>query len=352
MDDSITIKPKSRNIHKILLILIISGAISSLCLIFFFYTLFTLKNYDSTPEILNAKQIGSTENSLLISWDCSGSADEYTVRCYGNDGKIFGDITTDIPFAAIRNLNSDSEYCVEISAVKDSKQYSAKSIICSTEPFCEVTSITILKTTQNSVTFSWEYNGADKGFTAVAYILDLDGKRHLTSSKAQISGESSAQCTIEGLLPNMNYTLAVMPATRYNKLCKADFTTGAYKKSYSKLDITRFVICSDNSDNSPVVKSFKTIKPNSPYKISIIISGEASKDEKVNMAIYIKDNNGNFVSETKYADIYTNPDGKAAFKQRVILLSIISPQAEGKYIAYLTIDGETAARLNFDVQSN
>lgn len=350
MDDSIIINSNSRKVPGIFIILIISGTISALCLIFFFYTFFILKNSSSTPEILNARQIGSTENSLLISWDCSGFADEYTVRCYGNDGEIFDNITTDIPFAAIRNLNYDSVYNVEISAVKGSRQYSTKSISCTTEPYCKVTSVTVLKTTQNSVTFSWEYNGTDKGFTAAAYVLDLEGKRHFTS-KAQISEGDSTQCTIEGLLPDINYTLAVMPATHYNELYKTNFTTDKYNESYSKLKIIRFVICSNDSDNSPIVNSLKSIKTNSAYKASIIISGEASKEDKANMAIYIKDSNGNLVSETQYADIYTNPDGKASFKQRVILLSIMSPQVEGKYIAYLTIDGEIAAKVNFDVKN-
>ena len=319
-----------------------------LCLIFFISALSNF-NTGNSPKIKNVKQTGATSSSVLISWDCLGNADEYAIKCIDTNGNVMTDLTTDIQFAAVRALQPDSVYTVEVYAVDEGKQGSLSSVSCSTKPFCKVENITVNKVGRTYVDISWEYSGIDNGFTAVAYAVDTDGKRHLTSEKIKISSGESSHCVIKGLLPEMNYTVAVMPDTTYKEICKANFQTGSYNESYKRFNIMRFVICPASSNNPEKVAKLRSIKPNEPYKTSLIISGSASKDDKSEIGLYITNSEGQLVSETKHSDIYTNPNGIEAFRQRAFLLSFTSPDKDGQYKLYLTIDGEMAESYAFEV---
>lgn len=338
--------PKKFRITSSAVWIISAAAILIICLIFFLATLLSLPGSKSEPAVFDLSQIGATNDSLLISWDCTGSADEYIINCTSQGASH--EFTTDIIFASISGLAPDSTYTVKVTPVKDGMRYSPISLQCSTAKFCEITSIDIDECTADSVTVSWQYSGVNEGFTAVAYVVDISGKRHLTSAKVDIPAGSDTRCTIDGLMPEMHYTVAVMPKNRFCKLGKSTFETQFNSISYKKLNIIRAVICSDDSEKTTRVTKLTSLTAAMPYKISMIITGEASSHDKAEMALYIKNSSGQLVSEIKYSDIYTNPDGLDAFKQRIILLDFLSPAQQGQYTAYLTINGETVRRIDFD----
>ena len=70
-------------INKITLVLILSGIITSLCLIFFFVQLFNAKKNSVTPIVFKAEQIGATDSSVLIVWSSSDAAAKRTESALG-----------------------------------------------------------------------------------------------------------------------------------------------------------------------------------------------------------------------------------------------------------------------------
>lgn len=322
-------------------------AILTVCLILFIITLISISASKSEPVVFNLSQIGATNDSLLISWDCTSKADEYIVKYTDDKGQI-GELNTNITFASIDDLVSNSKYTVEVIPVKGGQTYTALAVQCATEPYCEITSVTIDRCTSDSVSVSWQYSGPNEGFTVIAYVVDINGKRHLTSNKAEISADSDTKCTINGLMPEMSYTVAVMPKNRFGKIGKSTFETQFKSVEYENINIIRAVICPQDSKKTKSVTKLISLTPGEGYKISMIITGNTSSEDKVNMALYIKNSNGQLVSETNYTDIYTNPNNLSALKQRIILLDFAAPAAQDKYAAYLTINGITVRRIDFD----
>ncbi|MGN0475176.1 MAG: fibronectin type III domain-containing protein [Acutalibacteraceae bacterium] len=327
--------------------IISAGTILAACMIFFIVTLISISGSKSAPAVFNLNQIGATNDSLLISWDCTRNADEYIIKYTGDKGQT-GELNSSIPFASIDGLEPNTEYTVKVIPVKDGKLYGALSVQCVTEQYCEITSINIDECTSDSVSISWQYSGPNDGFTAIAYVVDIQGKRHLTSDKIEISAGGDAKCTINGLMPEMNYTVAVMPKSRFGKIGKSTFQTQFKSISYKKFSIIRAVICSKNTQDTAFVKKLTSLKASESYKISMIIAGKAASEQKVNMALYIKNSKGQLVSETKYDDIYTNLNNSDSFSQNTILLDFTSPAVQDEYTAYLTIDGQTVRRIDFD----
>lgn len=349
MDNSpINSSKRKSKAHKAALFPIAAGVILVICLVFFFCTLSDIAKAKSEPEVFDIRAVSATDTSLLLSWNCTPKAEEYSVRCISADGKTVTQQSADIPFAVFRGLEPNTQYTIEVSAFKDDTEYPASSVSASTEQYCAVTAVNVTKTTSRSVTISWDYTGDDSGFTAVAYVIDINGKRHLTTDQVKIAKGQKGKCTIEGLMPETEYTVAVIPNTKFKQVCKANFATAFEKISYDKLTIVRSVICDADTDDSPNVMRLSSINPDTEYKISMIISGETSKDDTADMALFIKDKQGNLVSETNFGAIHTNPNGIHGYKHRVILLSFTSPSNSGEYEACLTIDGEIAAKIPFE----
>ncbi len=344
-------KQKNNKFTNSALWIISAAAIMVVCLIFFIITICNADRAKGDPKVFDVAQAGATHDSLLISWDCTVAADEYIVNCTSADGNYTTEITSDIPFASVSGLIPDSKYTIEVIPVKNGQQYSSDSTQCNTAKYCEITAITIDSVTSDSVTASWQYSGINNGFTAIAYVTDIYGKRHLTSAKVEIPAGGDSNCTITGLVPEMKYTFAVIPNTRFNKLGKLNFETQFKSTSSSKINIIRAVICPENTQQTKTVTKLTSVKAGNPYKISMMISGVATAEDTVNMVLYINNSNGQLVSETHYDDIHTNPNGLTPFTQRIILLDFKSPEQKDEYTACLTIDGEFARRINFDTFS-
>ncbi len=341
-------EPRPHRLNKTVSALLAVAVAASVGLVCFFF--FLCSGSRDAPKIFDARQIGATDSSVLISWSSSGRADGFRIRLIGNDGEeIVSDC--DLPFAALRNLHSNTEYSVDICALSDGDEYGAQNISCRTDSYCEVTNIKATSAGGDCVNVSWEYNGVNNGFEAVAYALDSNAKRHLTSKKVRISADGDTKCKISGLASELNYTVVVMPLTSYCKVGKSTFKTGQYSKGYDKINIIRFVICSANVENSIQVQDLNKVKASSKYKASLIINGKTDKNHKANISLLITDSEGNLVSEEKCGDIYTNPEGKDWFYHRPYLFEFTTPDNPGNYYMYLVIDGKSASRINFAVDN-
>lgn len=340
---------QEKKLKKIVYVLLIVGICASVCLVFFFYTLFDFKNSRNIPKISGAQQLGATDSSVLISWNNSDIADGYRVRLKDSDG---GEIVSDydIPFAALRSLQPNKNYSVDIFALKNGSEYGAQNITCSTESYCEVTKVKVVKVGSDFVNVSWEYNGVNQGFEAIAYVLDSEGKRHITSQKVKVTANKKPQCKISGLTSELNYTVAVMPLTSYCKIGKSVFKTTKNSKTYNKFSIIRFVIFSASAKNTVQVQDLKRIKPSSKYKTSLIINGKTDKNHKVNMSLLITDINGNLISEKQCGEVYTNPEGKQWYYHRSYIFDFMTPDKLGDYYIYLVVDGQTVDKIKFSVE--
>lgn len=347
-------EPKNRmtqeqKLKKITVILLAVGAAASVCLVFFFYTLFRVQSNRDMPQIFDAQQLGATDSAVLLSWSSSDSADGYRIRMADDNGGAFVS-DCNLPFAVLRNLQPNSSYSVDISALKDGQESGEKHITCVTESFCEITKIDITKVGSDFVNLSWNYDGVNQGFEVAAYVLDSNGKRHLTSGKIQISADGETKCTIKGLVSEMNYTVVVMPLTSYCKVGKSHFKTDKYSKEYNKFNIVRFVICAANVKDAVQVQDLNRIKPSSPYKTSLIINGKTDKTHKVDISLLITDLDGNLIKEEIYKDIYTNPDDKQWYIYRYMLFDFYTPDQLGEYYIYLVINGQSVRRNKFTVE--
>lgn len=345
---SINSSKKKNKSNKTSLFPIVAGVILVICLAFFFCTLSDIAKSKNEPEVFDIRAVSATDTSLLLSWNCTPEAEEYSVKCIDGNGENIATQSTDTPFAVLRDLEPNTQYTIEVSAFKDGTEYPSSSASVSTGQYCAVTLVKVTETNARSVTISWDYTGADNGFTAVAYVIDINGKRHLTTDTVKIAKGQKNECVIEGLLPDTEYTVTVMPNTKFRQVYKTNFITAFEKISYNKFTIIRTVICDASTDTSPNVLRVQSLMPSTEYKISMIISGEAAKDDTVEMALLIKDKHGNLVSETNFGEVYTNPNGSDWYKHRVILLSFTSPSDIGEYQAYITFDGEIASKITFE----
>lgn len=336
-------------INKITLVLILSGIITSLCLIFFFVQLFNAKKNSVTPIVFKAEQIGATDSSVLIVWSSSDAAKEFIVRYRSTDSSEYNEYMTDKPFAAIRDLKAGKRYKATVAPVDGDKIYESVTVICNTSPYCNVTSVSVDEVTNNSAHVKWEYSGIDDGFTIAAYALDKNGKRHVKSENIIVPAGSAKECVIENLLSELNYTVCVMPNTRYATAGKSTFTTEKYSKLYNKLNIVRFVICENDSDDSIFVSLTKNLASLADYKTSTIISGQVKPNEKINVTTYITDTESNIISHCIYNDICINPEDIEKNVYTTVMTSFRAPEKTGDYIMHIAFDGVTVSKIDFKV---
>lgn len=339
---------QEQKLKKITIWLFAVGTAAAICLVFFFCTLFRIRSSREIPEVFNAQQLGATDNSILLSWDSTGPADGYRIRMTNDNGAaVVSDC--DLPFAVLRDLQPNREYSVNVCAVKDGQEYGGETVVCSTERFCEITNVTVTKVGSDYVNLSWEYEGVNEGFQTVAYVLDTNGRRHLTSDIIEIAANDKPQCTISGLASEMNYTVAVMPLTRYGKLGKSTFHTEKYSDKYNAFNIIRFVICSANVTDALQVHDLTNLKPSAHYKTSLILNGKTDQNHTVFLSLLITDTDGNLVKEEQYGDIHTNPEGKQWYIHRSMLFDFHAPDRTGEYYMYLMADEQSIYRIKFTV---
>lgn len=338
----------AKKLRKIATILFTVGIATTVCLVFFFYTLFHVKNSRDIPYIFDAQQLSATDDAVLISWSASESADLYRIYFTDSNGQeVVSDC--DLPFAALRNLEPNASYDVDIFALKEGKEYKSQRLTCATKSYCGVKEILIPKIGNDFVKLSWNYEGVNEGFMVIAYVLDADSKRHLTTDPVEVPAGKS-ECSIKGLTPELQYTVTIMPLTSYRTVGQFTFTTGKYSKKYNDIEIIRLVICPENSKNSSQVHALKQIKSASPYKASLIINGKTNKKHKVNLSLTVTDLDGALVSCQNYPDIYTNPENKQWFIHRSYLFDFTSPKQPGEYYLYLVMDGKYGTKIKFTVQ--
>ena len=299
-----------RKYKKLTSLFFLIGIIASLCLVFFFIMLFKLRDSSITPKIFKAEQIGSTDSSILLAWSSSDAAKEFIVKYRSTDSIEYKQFRTDKPFAAIHGLQPFKRYKAIVAPVDGSVEYKACTVLCNTSPFCHVSDVAVDEVTGSSAHITWNSEGIDAGFTVVAYALDLNGKRHVTSQQVHVSPGTAHECTVDHLLSELNYTVCVMPDTKYATVGKSSFTTLKYSKEYNQLKVIRFATCSAESEDSMHVRAINRLEPQKDYKTSIIINGEASPEDKIELTLYITDTDGNIVSDFIKKDVYTNPENK------------------------------------------
>ena len=346
---NIYVSQSEKKINNITLLLVLVGAVTSLCLIFFFTQLFKARHNSVTPKIFNVEQIGATQSSVLIVWSSSEAAEEFIVRYRSTDSMDYTELKTDKPFAALRDLQPYKRYKAVVTPVNADREFDPFTVICNTSPYCHVTDVFTDEVTSSSVHVTWNFDGIDEGFTIAAYAVDKNGKRHVTSEKTVVSPGSKHECTLNNLLSELNYTVCVMPNTRYATAGKSTFTTDKYSKEYNSLNVIRVVMCPYDSDDSMHVKSLNQLNSQQDYKTSIIISGQADSKDTIEIKTYITDLEGNIISDFTKKNVLTNPEDKPYFSYRTILTDFKSPVQPGNYLLYTAFDGITVRKLNFKV---
>lgn len=340
---------QTKKLKQITLILTAVGIVTAVSLVFFFFILYRIRNNSRTPQIFEIRQIGATDHAILISWSCSKDAEQFIVRGKSDSGDSVPEIVCRTPFAAVESLEPNSRYRIEVIPVANGMEYKPVTLTCTTEVFCSVTHVSATDVGRDYVDISWKSEGTDKGFVAVAYAIDKEGKRHFTSGKVHVPA-GQTKCRISGLLSNLRYTVAVMPKTKYGSIDKSVFTTTEYSEEYKNIKIMRFVICPFYSENTPNVHALKTVEPSSPYQSSLIISGKAGVSDKCDMDVYITDAEDRLIGKVSHPQIPLNPEDKPPYVNRMMLLSFSSPSREGDYFLYLTFDGKTVKREPFHVE--
>ena len=339
---------EAKTFKKIVIILLAVGAAAVICLIFFFGTLFRIRSSREIPRLSNLRQLGATDSAVLLSWDVTGPADSY--RIHVNNGSEAYVSDCDLPFAVVRELQPNSDYSVAIAAVKDGQEYGRQSIVCTTARFCEVTKVTAAKTGSDFLEVSWEYDGVNQGFQAAAYALDSKGRRHLTSDIVEIPPEGKTKCKISGLAAELNYTVIIMPLTRYGRVGRLTVQTDKYSNKYDKINIIRFVICSANVKDAVQVQDLSQLQAAKHYKTSLLLNGKTDETHTADFSLLITDTDGNLIDEEIYREMHTNPEGKQWFIHRSMLFDFYAPDQAGEYYLYLTVDGQTVDRMKFTVE--
>lgn len=326
--------------------LIAISFVSLICIAFFAAACFYFNSSLSEITILDLKQSGSTDNSVLLSWNCSVKPDRYMVK-YTIDGETKY-LESQLPFARIGGLDPEQTLDVDVFPIKNDVYYLSQSIKCTTQSRCDVKNISA-QCVDNSINLSWSFKGADMGFEVAAYVLDINGYRHLTSEIIDIAPGNPSECTIDDIMPGMNYTVTVVPKCKYFKTEKLTVEGSEYSKLYDGLNIIRFGICSTSQNNSKNVKILKSITSNQSYTISILLNGQADADSTSNFSLYFINSSGDLAKELKYADIHTNPDDLKSYMERTFNLNFTADIPADKYTAILCIDGKPASQINFEV---
>lgn len=339
---------EAKKFKKITAILMAVGTAAGICLVFFFCTLFRIRSSRDLPSISDVQQLGATDSAVLLSWNSAGPADCYRIRMTDGGGKFVSDC--DLPYAVVRHLQPNRDYRMTISAVKDGQEYGEQPITCTTADFCEVTKVTVNAVGSDFVEIAWEYEGVNHGFEAVAYALDANGRRHLTSEVIDITPDGKPQCKISGLAAELNYTVLILPLTSYSRVGRLAFQTDKYSKEYNELNIIRFVICSGNVTDAVQVHDLSKLQAGNHYKTSLLLNGKTDENHKADFSLLITDTDGNLINEEFESDIPTNPDGKEWYIHRSMLFDFYAPQQTGEYYLYLTVNGQTVRKVNFTVE--
>ena len=339
-----------KQLDKISLILMVVGVVTTVCLVFFFVELFHRRGDATQATVYSAQQIGQTDKSLLISWSSSDASLEFNVKCAENTGAEVTEVRTRHPFAAIHDLEPDKEYKVTIIPIDENGEQEPYELDCRTSPYCNVTSVNVEEVDGSSATVSWTYEGRDTGFTVIAYALDQNRKRHLTSAPISVpAGAETKQCRLTGLLSELHYTVCVMPDTKYAGVAKSDFTTLRNSESYNNVSIIRFVACENQSRNQVMVRVAYQLAANSPYKTSMILSGTIDPFEDVGLTVYITDPDGNLISEFLTPNIIRDQIGTGQILYQSLMTEFTSPEKEGSYKLLAALENVTVARSSFTV---
>ncbi len=325
------------------------GTLFLVCLFFFFHTLLHHNHTaEEIPSVSDARQVSASDKAVLLSWNGSASADGY--RLYYTDGDGVAIVSDcDLPFAALRNLKPNASYDVNIVALKEGKEYQSQRLTCTTQRYCEVKEILVSKVGSDFISLNWNFEGADDGFEVIAYVLDENGQRYLTSQKVSVPAGKN-RCKLKGLTPELRYTVAVMPLTPYGQMNSLTFSTGKHSKKYDDIDIIRFVICPADSENVTNVHTIKQLRPDTAYKTSLILNGKTNKKHTVNLSLVVTDADGNVITCSTYPDVHTNPENKQWFIHRSFLFDFQSPQTPGDYTMYLVLDGKYGMKIKFSVK--
>lgn len=341
--------PSEKRLRNISLILILSGVVTAVCLVFFFYQLFNARSNSVTPKIFHAEQIGATDTSVLLSWTSSEAAHEFVVLYRPENTGSFSELRTNQPFAAIHDLTPFTRYEVRVVPMDGDKQQEPFAMLCDTSPFCHVTDVTVSDVTEASARVTWQFDGIDRGFTVAAYAVDANGKRHMMSESISVEPGAAQECTLSHLLSEVCYTVCVMPNTQYCEVGKSTFTTLNYSREYNRFRIVRFVVCPFNSSNSLRVSVVNNLTADQPYKTSMLFNGAAEPTDTFAFRTYITDEKSRIVSESAVSRVFANPDGVSYYAYRSALTDFIAPSAPGNYHIYAVIDGVTVTKIFFRV---
>lgn len=351
MNKSNTIMPQNeKKLNLIAGVLMLVGTLISICLVFFFIQLFKARNNNIIPNVFNAKQIGETDTSILLVWNCSDASDEFIVRYRPANSFDSLELRTDKCFAVIHGLEPYNTYKADVIPVGNNTEYEPVSVTCKTSPYCNVTDVVVDNITNNSAHVTWNYKGIDEGFTVAVYAVDKDGKRCLTGEKVTLPKGAINECTFENLLSELCYSVCVMPNTKYATVGKSTFQTNNYSKSYNRYVITRFGICASDTPDTFYVNAKTVLAAGQPYKTFMILSGTAKSTNKVVMEAYITDEEGKIVNHSQVDDVYLNPNDKSDFFYRLFTVDISAPSKPGNYNVFAAIDGVTVRSNKFKVE--
>ena len=339
----------NKRLSVISALLILSGTVISVLLVALFIQLFKARTKSITPTVFDVNQIGATDSSVLLVWSHSEAANEFIVRYRSTDSLQISELRTNSSFVAIHGLEPYKNYKADVIPVVNGVEYTPVSVICSTDPYCNITEINVDDITNHSAHITWDFKGINEGFTAIAYAVDQKGRRFLTTEKIQVTKDGLNECTFESLLSDVTYTVCVMPNTRYSQVKKITFTTDIYSKTYNTYTINRFVICSVNSTDPFRVSVVRNLTAGQQYKTSLIMSGTADSTKTVNMATYVTDSQNIIVSYNAANDVFLNPDGKNNYFYRSYEIEFTAPLTPGEYYLYAVVDGTTIKKLTFEV---
>lgn len=300
-------------------------------------------------SVADARQIGATDTAVLLSWQGSDRAERYRIS-YPDGANGFIVTESDIPYAVLRGLSPDNAFTAKIRAVSGRQESAPVSVACRTENRCDVTAIHVTDHRDGTAAVAWEFSGQNEGFTAIAYVLDGQGRRHLTTEAVTVRANEPPECVISGLYPGLSYTVAVMPLTKYHRTGKSTFRAQFYSDQYHNLNFLRFVICPADAKNTPTVRSLQTVQPSSPYKVSLTFNGKTDRFHTVPVSLLILGSDGQLCGEYRFSDVPTNPENKIWYVQRFVLLDFRSPPEEGNYQMVLLADGHRITELAFQVK--
>lgn len=339
-----------KKLFKISSLLILIGFVTTVCLVFFFTVFFRNRSNSAEAKIFSAQQLGATDTSVLIAWSGSEAATEFTVICSGADGSEAARCSTNQPFAAIHGLAPYQDYRVTIIPIDRNGEHDPYELKCSTSPYCTVTQIKIDEVDGSSAAVTWNYEGMDTGFTVVAYALDSEGKRHFTSQPVSVPAGAEKLCRLKNLFSELNYTVCIMPNTRYAKVGKLAFTTLKNSKKYKDLDIIRFVVCEPRATNSILVPVTNQLAPSSLYKTSMIVNAQKREEyDNAVLTLYVTDQNNRLISEYVTQNIIKKQVSADQINYRPLMTEFTSPDREGSYKIHAAFDSVTVDCSSFKV---